>query len=201
MVSLPLRIVRPEDALPIAGGRPLSLSLERQLLALLARPSPYRIEALADPDYRPESLDDVVSAMSADVDEDELASGAIRGPLGELLGTRVRVWTGASHRTIWSRPAVNWLFRAWHDHLHVLTCSGFDPTGEARVAVAHVAAIEGRAEREILLAETIGQVRYFERRGAFPDRQRDFVRDCVRFGLPSALERDYRDRPGPETSL
>lgn len=178
------------DALPRATARPLSLSLERQLVALCSRAAPYRIEALALERGAPENLSDMLDATRESTLPGELRAGSIVDPsTGALIGERIPVWSGASERTIWSSPAVNALFRAWHDAQHMLLGADTDPAGELRVARHACERIEGKPERAILWCEVWGQVAYFVRWSAFPDMQRAFVRDAVRFGLDVTVER------------
>lgn len=183
------RIIRPDGILR-RTARPLSRSLEAQLVRLCSRAAPYRIEALALETGAPDSLESLLDATSGRVDpESETGAGELRDATGALVGERIPVWSGASERTIWSGPDANALFRAWHDSHHILLGAGFDPAGELRVARHACASIEGTPERAVLWCETWGQVCYFERWHAFPDAQRAFVRDAVRFGLDVTVER------------
>lgn len=195
-----LAIVRP-DALNLRGrNRPLSRSLELQLIALCARQAPYRIEALpiVDARHAPDSLARLLESTAGTVaPESESGAGAIRehgSPSGALLGERIPVWAGASERTIWSGPRVNYLFRAWHDSVHVAACADFDTAGELETARRQCAQIEGKPERAILWAETAGQVLYHAAHGAFPDDQRRYVLDCIRFGLDRTIARGLYHR-------
>ncbi len=186
-----LPIVRP-DALNLRGrSRPLSRSLELQVIALCARAAPYRIEALPLWSGAPDSLGSLIEATQGTVrPESETGAGSIRADrFGALLGERIPVWAGASDRTIWSGPSVNYLFRAWHDATHVAACAEFDTAGELRVARIQCAQIEGKPERAILWAETAGQVLYHNAHGAFPTDQRLFVAHAIAHGLERTIAR------------
>lgn len=186
-----LPIVRP-DAVNLRGrARSLSASLELQLIQLCRRAAPYRIEAL--PILRatdaPGSLAELLDATRGIVaPESESGAGSIVAH-GALIGERIPVWAGASDRTIWSGPAVNHLFRAWHDATHVAACADFDTAGELETARRQCAMIQGKPERAILWAETAGQVLYHAAHGAFPSDQRRYVVDCIRFGLDVTIGR------------
>ena len=157
---------------------PLSRSLEQQVLALCARPAPYRIEA-APCDPGPSTFDDLLASVES-----------IRCErTGALIGQRIQVWSGASDRTIWSSPEMNHLFRAWHDSVHILLDAEFDPRGERRVSEYQCAMIDGAAERAVLWAETEGQQGYRARWGSYPADQRSFVRDCIVYGLATTIDR------------
>lgn len=176
--------------------KPLSWSLERQIAALCARPAPYRIEALPLEHGAPDSYAALVEATGPR--SPIPGAGAIRCErTGALIGERIPVWSGASERTIWSRPSANHLFRAWHDSHHILLCADFSRDGERRAAEYALSLVHGRAERAILWAETEGQQEYCARWGAFPDAQRDFVRDCIVHGIPRTVARGlYHREPG-----
>ena len=48
-----------------------------------------------------------------------------------LVRTRATViWPGASERTIYGAPEVNWAFRAWHDSVHLARECDFSRAGE-----------------------------------------------------------------------
>lgn len=89
-------------------------------------------------------------------------------------------------RTIFSGPAANMAFRAWHDYRHITENAEFDDAGEACVHQAMVDDLErwlveidpaGRHPRaHILLAcENIGQLDYWRAFGSPPVDQRTFA--------------------------
>jgi hypothetical protein len=88
---------------------------------------------------------------------------------------RLIVYAGASDRTIYGDPQVNWAFRAWHDNVHKATGLGFDLAGEVAVARIQCAAIPDARDRALLWADIVGQTLYFARFGIFPADQRGFV--------------------------
>ena len=88
---------------------------------------------------------------------------------------RIPVWSGASTWTIWSAPAVNWAYRAWHDSIHWRLGVEFDPAGELAVARASLYIAPTARDRAILWAETWGQVAALARSGSFPEDQRTWV--------------------------
>lgn len=187
-----LPVVRPDDINLRGRARPLSVSLEKQMIALCARQAPYWIEALPIQNARqaPDSLASLLDATAGRVHKSsDSGAGWLTEGDGPFHGMRIPVWAGASARIIWSGPRVNWLFRAWHDCTHIETASDFDQDGELRVARAQCALIEGKPERAILWAETAGQVLYHCAHGAFPQDQRRFVLDAIRFGLDLTIER------------
>lgn len=93
----------------------------------------------------------------------------------------IYVWAGASGRTIWSAPAVNVAFRAWHDSTHLATGLDFSPAQEKELARRTVLEASARGLSDdgccVLFAETAGQIEHFEKHaGAFPENQRAFVK-------------------------
>lgn len=167
-------IVRPEPfirATTISDA--LCPNLERQLLALCARPAPYRIEALVL-DQGPGSFEELVER-----------SGKADCSIPD--GQRIPVGARHSERTIWSRPAVNSLFRAWHDSIHLASCRGFGLEDEIAVWRTMDRWIEGEECRAYLFAESVGQIRYYEAHGYFPEDQRAFVLACIRDGADAAV--------------
>ena len=148
----------------------LSRSLERQVLEL-ARAAGIQALAVPEPD--------------APTNLPMLRARAERFPGGIL----VPVSAAHSERTVWSRPAANWLFRAWHDSIHLDLDAPFDPFGEWDVSIESCKRIQGAAEREVLRAEVWGQVSYYELWGVFPAPQRAFVVACVRDGIEETVFR------------
>jgi len=191
-----MQVIRPEDLSLRGPGRALSESLECQLIARCAREGLYRIEALALDADEPQSLADLREATRGECHPDDTRAGRIYGPDGpfDIQGERIPVWSGASTRTIWSGPRVNYLFRAWHDSVHLLLGADFDPAGELDVARYQCREIHGSAERALLWIETAGQVQYHAAHGAFPSNQRRFVIDALRFGLETSIGRGLYHR-------
>lgn len=73
----------------------------------------------------------------------------------------IHVWAGGSERTIYPRPADNYLFRALHDAYHVELNSGFDLAGELRVSLTMYADLRvrglGDSAALVYLIDTVGQ--------------------------------------------
>ena len=85
-----------------------------------------------------------------------------------------------SEKTVFSSPAVNYAFRAWHDWHHIRLNAEFDRTGELAVHVSmriDLGRIGIECERVLALleCENIGQLDYWERFGNPPDDQRAFA--------------------------
>lgn len=101
------------------------------------------------------------------------------------------VWNGASTRTIYSAPEVNYAYRAYHDATHLahgLTTSLED---EHRVSVlhqehAHAAGLPW-LDRAALWFDSQGQNEYFAKHGEFMTDQRAFVLACMALGLKRTL--------------
>ncbi len=98
-------------------------------------------------------------------------------------GKRLVVYSGGSEETIYVDPAVNYAFRAWHDHLHYINQFDFSLDGETAVCdeQCRVLATMSRDERQasrwcrIIQAEVIGQKLYHRLYDLFPADQRAFV--------------------------
>jgi len=169
-----------------------ALSPRLEAVVLAALDSPLLMIEPIPVDRGPEDLEELLE-LTADESGDPWTPGWARevGTGRQVL--RMPVWIGASKRTIWSSPTVNYAFRAWHDHLHILHCAGFDPSGEFIVAKAHERALRGTeadnpGDRLILRAETQGQILYHQRWDRFPTDQRAFVVRCVRKGILASVE-------------
>ncbi len=160
--------------------RPISRSLELQILAMCERPAPYTIEA-------------VPMGSGAPTTYQELLDQSLTGGDGSM---RIPVWTGASDYTIWSCREANWLFRAWHDSHHILLGADFSREGEQHVARYESTLIRGEAECTVLWFETEGQQEYKARHGVYPENQRDFVRDCIVRGIHAACHSGLYHKEG-----
>jgi hypothetical protein len=91
---------------------------------------------------------------------------------------RLVVWSGESDRTIWGSAENNYMFRAWHDSLHLQHLFPFTLQGESRVAELQANSVNSELGK-IVLAEVIGQAAHFERYGHFPIDQIEFVRQYL----------------------
>jgi hypothetical protein len=85
------------------------------------------------------------------------------------MGSMV-VWSGASDRTVFGDPAVNWAFRAVHDAMHLATGLGFSPAEEIEMGRRQASTFDGGVA-DIVFLETAGQAEYFLRTGKFVEDQ------------------------------
>jgi hypothetical protein len=98
-------------------------------------------------------------------------------------GKPFTVHSGASARTVYGDPAVNYAFRAWHDWCHWIAAHPFTDEGEAAVCAMHcrhlIADYGCNAQTDswcrIIKAEVIGQARFQKVHKRFPDDQIGFV--------------------------
>ena len=95
---------------------------------------------------------------------------------------RVCVWNGASDKTIFADPEVNYAFRAWHDSKHIVGKFLFTREGELNCLAMQktdvLAIYDGRTADffcRLLDAEIRGQFDYQERHGGFPIDQIGFA--------------------------
>lgn len=90
------------------------------------------------------------------------------------------VWSGASDNTIYGDRAINWAFRAWHDSLHLKLNAPFTLDGEKLVALEQIRLIDSSELSQIIWAEVVGQVEYFNKYGNFPIDQIAFMRNYLK---------------------
>lgn len=98
-------------------------------------------------------------------------------------GGPMTVWDGASERTVYADPAVNFAFRAWHDWCHWQGDCDLTLNGEAAAARMQCRLLLARYGNgsltvrwsAIIDAEINGQGHYHARHQRFPDDQRGFV--------------------------
>ncbi len=100
---------------------------------------------------------------------------------------RIRVWSGASDKTIFGDPNINHAFRAWHDKVHVTYNLPFTPEGEHMVmqiqqrqcdifGKSHFTRDEITLFYRILACEIDGQLAHYIAEGEFPKDQRVFTK-------------------------
>lgn len=111
-------------------------------------------------------------------------------------GGPLPVFDGGCDRTIYSTPAVNHAFRAWHDSLHVTLAAQFDEDGEWSVAAAQFSAAHcaglPRGDCDALLFDAWGQVLYARQHaGNFPTDQAAFVAACFAHGIDAAARMNF----------
>lgn len=111
-------------------------------------------------DYAPETLADVVSHYTT--------TG------------RIKVWAGASEGTVWGPAAGNWLFRGWHDYMHVLSLGTFNAAGEQLVCSLQQAQVQSTFMQHALHIEIMGQLEYQLKTGHFPVDQLQFFKDSIK---------------------
>lgn len=97
---------------------------------------------------------------------------------------RIKINVNNSTGTIFGDPVINWLFRAWHDHCHILADADFTLDGEARAAAYMIGSIQRALPdvpipqlveyARIILCEVNGQGEYFATYGEFPIDQHAF---------------------------
>lgn len=84
------------------------------------------------------------------------------------------VWSGASNQTIFKDPQTNYLFRAWHDTLHIRY--NLDFTSKDETILADISrAIIGGTLGDIFHAEIYGQLKHLETFGVYPTNQAAFI--------------------------
>lgn len=97
---------------------------------------------------------------------------------------RLKVWQGASDRTIFGDPCINWAFRAWHDYCHVVGKHGFTLEGERLTATRQIrnmraaygySGVARVGWDKVLWIEVVEQAEHFAATGAFPVDQRAFM--------------------------
>lgn len=110
---------------------------------------------------------------------------------------RIKVWNGASDRTIFGCPETNYMFRAWHDSKHVLGKHLFTPAGEYAVMLMQQVDIRALYDGDqadyfcaILEAEIMGQLEYKNIHNEFPGDQIGFVRAYL-FDPVAAIKQNW----------
>lgn len=117
------------------------------------------------------------------------------------------VFDGGCENTVFTDATGNYLFRAWHDLCRYELKQDFSYADEHVVAL-HQADYFGKCEeneyRRICLADTIGQLNFFEyTKGGFVENQREFVYDCLTIGETAAIVKHERlqSRAGAQAAL
>ena len=88
------------------------------------------------------------------------------------------IWSGASDNTIFKDNAVNWAFRAFHDHSHLTTGLGFSPNDE--IKLGNLKLVNCKYLQEILRLEVSEQARYYLNNNIFVDDQVQFMREHLK---------------------
>jgi hypothetical protein len=86
--------------------------------------------------------------------------------------------------TIFGDPQVNIMFRAWHDYIHITKQLDFSPINEAAVAFIQASELpwDWWYEKQLIIAEVVGQVVNHERTGQFNHDQRAFTLNLLATG-------------------
>jgi len=107
------------------------------------------------------------------------------------------VYSGASEKTIWSSPEINYAFRAWHDSIHVMYNYDFSFKGELLTARMQITLTEEYLKTDqfsdLLWCEIAGQVGYFAAFNKFPEDQKEFVYRLLANGVRSGMEGEMMD--------
>ena len=104
------------------------------------------------------------------------------------------VYSGASDKTIWSSPEVNYAFRAWHDMVHIMFNYDFSFEGEistARTQIQQTKECLGTDKfNDLLWCDIAGQVGYFAVFNNFPEDQKELVFQLLANGVRYGMEAD-----------
>lgn len=103
-------------------------------------------------------------------------------------GNRFLVWNGASETSVYNGCRVNYLFRAWHDLLHIELEAQFDEEGEYRCAnyqCSHSSLTD--LERQIIWIDIVDQFRFEKLTGEFPVDQKKFAYTVITQGFDAAV--------------
>lgn len=107
-------------------------------------------------------------------------------------GGRLPVFDGGCENTIYPDARTNHAFRAWHDSIHLANDYDFSRKDEIRIGLIHMqqARRAGLSQRDqdMLIADTIGQIEYYEKYGKYVENQVAFVGNVLKFGLRPTLD-------------
>lgn len=90
------------------------------------------------------------------------------------------IWSDASENTIWGVQG-NWLFRAWHDFIHIKHQTEFTENGEYRTFLAQAAQTESSFLQKLIKLEIVGQFDYYKTSGRFPVNQLNFLKESLKY--------------------
>lgn len=88
---------------------------------------------------------------------------------------KIIISSKASNTSIYGTPNANYLFRAWHDSLHLKYKKSFSLEDELFIAEKHVSLIKGKYEKNLIWCDTFEQVKYWYKNKKYVDNQRAFV--------------------------
>jgi hypothetical protein len=95
---------------------------------------------------------------------------------------RLVIWSGASDKTIYGAPEMNYLFRAMHDLAHIQCMADFTLSGETRVALHQMSQV-GTELAKIIRIEVISQIEFLNQYGNFPENQVNFTINQLKKGV------------------
>ncbi len=105
----------------------------------------------------------------------------------------IPVYDGGSDNTIYPDAETNYAFRAWHDSIHLANYLGFDYASEVRVGLIHMQQARraglSQTDQDMLIADTIGQITYYQAHKVYVNLQDQFVYDVMRDGLNETVAR------------
>ena len=92
--------------------------------------------------------------------------------------SRLYIWAGASDHTIYPAPSLNWLFRAYHDQLHISSGFNFSLSEEIELtkrAIFQLGLHTSPELAKLYWIDNVGQQLAYYQDGKFPDDQKAFV--------------------------
>jgi hypothetical protein len=102
------------------------------------------------------------------------------------------VFDGGCDNTIYPDAATNHAFRAWHDSIHLVNGYSFSFEDECKVGLIHMQQARraglSKRDQDMLVADTIGQITYYNERGDYVQDQARFVADVLAHGLRATLD-------------
>jgi len=139
--------------------QPIDSSFNRAIVAIAQDTFPHGFDVA---DHAPSTLADLHAHVS--------------------LTGRMLVWAGASDRTIYADPGVNWAMRAWHDSCHLSGSHDFTIAGESLACMAQIdqlARVYPGAPSlwsRLIWLEVIGQALHADASGQFVTDQVSWTR-------------------------
>ena len=101
------------------------------------------------------------------------------------------VYSGGCDRTIYPTADDNHCFRAWHDAIHLREAYTFTQSDEIKTSDMHCQLLTHIGAPypvvKAIEADTKGQVLYFYKTGSYVNNQREFVTDCLMYGINAVM--------------
>lgn len=90
---------------------------------------------------------------------------------------KIVVWTGESDHTIYGKPEINHIARAWHDYVHYTEGLDYSPLQEIKVGAIQSTQLPQNwyYEKQLINIDVIGQILHYLDKGHFPEDQRLFT--------------------------